>query len=86
LPSAHSGGAGVVLAGQLYVVGGFTGAVVAYNPKTNRWVKKASFPVPSSRFLAAARATLDGKARIVAQAGLEDGFPNNGRATFVYTP
>lgn len=86
LPSAHSGGAGVVLAGQLYVVGGFTGAVVAYNPTTNRWVNKASFPVPTSRFMAAAKATLDGKARIVAQVGLEDGFPNNGRATFVYTP
>ncbi len=86
LPSAHSGGAGVVLGGQLYVIGGFTGEVVAYNPKANRWVKKAPFPVPTARFMTAGKVFLNGKARIVAQVGLEDGFPNNGRATFVYTP
>jgi N-acetylneuraminic acid mutarotase len=86
LPNVHSGGVGVVLAGQLYVIGGFTGEVVAYNPNTNRWVKKAPFPVPTARFMSGAKVTLDGKARIVVTVGLEDGFPNNGRATFVYTP
>jgi N-acetylneuraminic acid mutarotase len=86
LPSVHVGGVGVVLAGQFYVIGGFTGEVVAYNPNTNRWVKKAPFPVPTARFMTGAKVTLDGKARIVVQVGLEDGFPNNGRATFVYTP
>ena len=86
LPSVHTGGVGVVLAGQFYVIGGFTGEVVAYNPNTNRWVKKASFPVPTARFMSGDKVTLDGKARIVAHVGLEDGEPNNGRATFVYTP
>jgi hypothetical protein len=86
LPRAHSAGVGVVLAGQLCVIGGFTGEVVAYNPNTNRWVKKPPFPVPTARFMAGGKVTLNGKARIVVQVGLEDGFPNNGRATFVYTP
>jgi N-acetylneuraminic acid mutarotase len=86
LPSTHVSGVGVALAGQFYVVGGFTGEVVAYNPNTNRWVKRASFPVPTARFMSGAKVTHAGKARIVVQVGLEDGFPNNGRATFVYTP
>jgi hypothetical protein len=29
---------------------------------------------------------LNGKPRIVVQVGVEDRFPNNGRATYVYTP
>jgi N-acetylneuraminic acid mutarotase len=86
LPSAHFDGVGEALAGQFYMVGGFTGEVVAYNPNTNRWVKKPLFPVPTARFMAGAKVTLAGTARIVVQVGLEDGFPNNGRATFVYTP
>jgi hypothetical protein len=36
--------------------------------------------------MSGAKVTLNGKARIVVQVGLEDWFPNNGRATYVYTP
>lgn len=86
LPGVHTGGVGVSLAGQFYVIGGFTGEVVAYNPKTNRWVRKASFPVPTARFMAGAKVTHAGKTRIVVHVGLEDGFPDNGQGTFVYTP
>jgi N-acetylneuraminic acid mutarotase len=86
LPSPHSAGVGVVLGGRLYVVGGGTGQVVAYNPRTNRWAARAPFPVPTARLMSGATARLDGKDRIVVQVGLEDGFPNNGRATYVYTP
>ncbi|MEZ0335940.1 MAG: Kelch repeat-containing protein [Gemmatimonadales bacterium] len=87
LPSTHYRGVGVALAGQLYVIGGFTDEVVAYNPNTNRWVKKAPFPAPTARLMSGAKVTLDGKARIVIHAGLQDGDePDNGRATYVYTP
>jgi hypothetical protein len=84
LPSVHSGGVGVVLAGQFYVIGGDTGEVVAYNPNTNRWVKKASFPVPNARFMSGDKVTLDGKARIVVHSG--SGAADDGRPTYVYTP
>jgi N-acetylneuraminic acid mutarotase len=86
LPSAHSGGVGVALAGQFYVIGGGTGEVVAYNPNTNRWVRKASFPVPDAREMAGAKVTLNGKARIVVHGGFVNFEPGDGRATFVYTP
>jgi hypothetical protein len=84
LPSEHSGGVGVVLAGQFYVIGGSTGEVVAYNPNTNRWLKKASFPVPNARFMSGDKVTLDGKARIVVHSGT--GAADDGRPTYVYTP
>jgi len=80
----HSGGVGVVLAGQFYVIGGFTGEVVAYNPNTNRWVKKASFPVPNARFMSGGKVTLEGKALIAVHSG--SGAVEEGRATYVYTP
>jgi N-acetylneuraminic acid mutarotase len=86
LPTAHSGGVGVVLGGRLYLIGGFTGEVVAYDPATNKWTQRAPFPVPTARFMAGAKVGLDGKDYIVVQVGLEDGFPDNGRATYVYTP
>ncbi len=86
LPSGHSSGVGVAVAGQFYVVGGFTDEVVAYNPKTNRWVRKASFPATTARFMSGAKVEHQGKSRIVVHAGLEDGGANNARRTFVYTP
>ena len=87
LPSLHFGGVGVVLAGQFYMIGGQTGEVVAYNPNQNRCVRKAPFPAPEARLGSGAKVTLDGKARIVVQVGLlADDSPNDGRATFVYTP
>jgi N-acetylneuraminic acid mutarotase len=86
LPSVHSLGVGVALGGKLYVIGGFTGEVVAYDPATNKWTRKAPFPVPTARFMAGARVALDGKDYIVVQVGLKDGSADNGRATYVYTP
>jgi hypothetical protein len=86
LPNPHVNAGGVVLGGQFYVIGGFTSEVVAYNPESNRWVRKASFPVIGNRDLSAAKATLNGKARIVVQVGIADNFADEGRATFVYTP
>lgn len=87
LPSVHSNGVGVVLGGLFYVIGGETGEVVAYNPTNNRWIRKASFPVPDARYMSGDKVVLNGKARIVVHVGYHNGnAPDIGRATYVYTP
>jgi len=80
-------GAGAVLGGRLYVIGGFRSApdgsaqdIVAttsvYNPATDTWSTRAPFPEPFIN-LSARRVVLNGKQRIHVVGGTR---PGNNRA------
>ena len=47
-PHPHAGGAGGVIDGKFYVVGGSSSALDVYDPSSNTWSTKASMPVTGS--------------------------------------